>query len=77
MSYVVVYNALIPDGSQRLAIVYSKHIDSFESAVTFGENNVPTGVPFKVFHTSELPEFTEYRDSWYMDDIDFTDGVGA
>ena len=37
--------------------------------------DVPTGIPFKIVDRSELP--TEPQEVWEIDDIEFTDGVGA
>lgn len=38
--------------------------------------DVPSGKPFKIIDTSELPDRSQ-RDLWDVDEVDLTDGVGS
>ena len=39
--------------------------------------DVPTGKPFKIVNTLEIPTDRELRDAWSIDEALLTDGVGA
>ena len=39
--------------------------------------DVPFNKPFKIIDASELPADRTYRDSWFVEDSELTDGVGA
>lgn len=38
--------------------------------------DVPTGKPFKIVNTVEIPTDRELRDAWSIDEALLTDGVG-
>jgi hypothetical protein len=39
--------------------------------------DVPTGKPYKIVTTSDIPSDYTQRESWTVDEADLTDGVGA
>ncbi len=39
--------------------------------------DVPTGKPFKIVDTVDIPSDRELRDAWTVDEALLTDGVGA
>ena len=39
--------------------------------------DVPTGVPYKIVDVADVPADRQWRDSWTVDEVDLTDGVGA
>jgi len=39
--------------------------------------DVPTGKPYKIILTTDLPVDRTTRDFWTVADVDLTDGVGA
>jgi len=39
--------------------------------------DVPTGLPFKIVDTADIPTGRQWRNSWTVDEADLTDGVGA
>jgi hypothetical protein len=39
--------------------------------------DVPFNKPFKIIDASDLPTDRTHRDSWYVEDSELTDGVGA
>lgn len=41
------------------------------------QKDVPTGKPYKIIDTADLPADRELRDAWTIDDAELTDGVGA
>lgn len=41
------------------------------------QKDVPAGKPYKIINASEVPTERTYRNTWTVDDVDLTDGVGA
>lgn len=41
------------------------------------QKDVPTGKPYKIIDTAEIPTDRSLRDAWTVDEADLTDGVGA
>ena len=41
------------------------------------EKDVPTGYKYKIVEDSVLPTDESFRDAWYADESDLTDGVGG
>ena len=39
--------------------------------------DVPAGRPYKIVDVSEIPSERTFRDAWYVDEAELTDGVGA
>lgn len=73
MSQVIVYKqdsgiiAVVHPAAEALASMTLQQI---------AEKDVPTGKPYKIIDTADLP-VRSTRDSWTVDDADLTDGVGA
>ena len=40
------------------------------------KKDVPSGKPYKIINSSELPTDTTFRDAWTVDENVLTDGVG-
>jgi len=72
MEKVIVYR--LPDGGAAI-------ISPFEgSGLTLEEiavKDVPSGFPYKIINTSDLPQDSATRSLWDVDEADLTDGVGA
>lgn len=69
---VIVYQK--PDGG--VAVI----IPAPECGMTIEEiaaKDVPTGFPYKIMDTSELPVDRSQRELWTIDATTLTDGVGA
>ena len=41
------------------------------------QQQVPTGLKYKIVEDSEIPETREFRNAWDIADSELTDGVGA
>lgn len=39
--------------------------------------DVPTGVPYKIVSTDDIPTDRTFRAAWEVDEADCTDGIGA
>ena len=39
--------------------------------------DVPTGLPYKIVLTSDIPTDRQFRNEWTVDVADLTDGVGS
>lgn len=51
-----------------------------ESGLTTMETalkDVPTGLPFRIVDEADLPQDGSPFETWYVDNADLTDGVGA
>ena len=47
------------------------------SMEALAQKDVPTGLKYKIVEDSELPVPPDFRNAWYVDEADLTDGVGA
>lgn len=41
------------------------------------KKDVPSGLPYKIINSEDIPSDRSQRNSWTVDDADLTDGVGA
>lgn len=41
------------------------------------KKDVPTGQKYKIVEDSDISTDRSFRDAWFVDDADLTDGVGA
>jgi len=41
------------------------------------QQQVPTGLKYKIVEDSEIPETREFRNAWDIADSELTDGVGS
>ena len=39
--------------------------------------DVPTGKKYKIIEDSDIPTDRSFRNAWYVDESDLTDGVGS
>jgi len=66
-------------------IIYKTDEDGVAVIVPTGElpldevcrKDVPAGKPYKIVDVSEIPEDRTWRDAWYIDEAELTEGVGA
>lgn len=74
MSQVIIYN----QDNGVLAVVYptAEALASLDINA-IAQKDVPTGKPYKIIETNELPATRELRDAWKIADNELTDGVGA
>lgn len=74
MSQVIIYS----QENGVVAVIYpapaALEVMSIEE---IAEKDVPTGLPFKIIDSSELPTDRISRMAWTVDAEDLTDGVGA
>lgn len=73
MSQVIIYNQ---DNGVPAVVIPTPEALSNKSIQQIAVKDVPTGKPFKILDSSELPQKTP-QESWEVDDTDLTDGVGA
>jgi hypothetical protein len=72
MSQVIIYKH-----DDCLAIVYpTPEALNRYSIEAIALKDVPSGKPFKIIDSSELPS-REYRKQWDVDEADLTDGIGS
>jgi len=72
MEKVIVYK--ISDG--RVAVI-SPFGGSGLTIEEIADKDVPSGHPYKIINTSDLPQDRATRSLWDVDEADLTDGVGA
>ena len=41
------------------------------------KKDVPTGLKYKIVNTSDIPTDRSFRNAWYAEEADLTDGVGS
>ena len=41
------------------------------------KKDVPTGLKYKIVNTSDIPTDRSFRNAWYAEETDLTDGVGS
>jgi hypothetical protein len=63
-----------PDGSVAIIIPV---LDCGLTIEEIAAKDVPTGFPYKIMDTSELPIDRTQRELWTIDPATLTDGVGA
>lgn len=62
-----------PEGGVAVIIPFDCGLSVSEIAA----KDVPSGLPYKIVNSSEIPSDRSGRDAWVVDDSDLTDGVGA
>lgn len=74
MSQVIIYK----QDNGTIAIIYpTTEALTLLGIESIAQKDVPTGKPYKIIDTSELPVTRELRDAWTIADNELTDGVGA
>jgi hypothetical protein len=68
---LVVFN----EGGRVCVVHPAEPISSHSECVKLGEEVVPTGLPFGILESTELPDRGE-RDFWKVDNTELNDGVG-
>lgn len=46
------------------------------SPIDFAKRQVPLGLPFRIIAVSDLPASDDQRESWHIDEAEYSDGVG-
>jgi len=46
------------------------------SVTETAKKDVPTGLPYKIVHVSEIPSDRTFREAWDIDEVELTDGAG-
>lgn len=73
MSQVIIYT----QDNGIMAVIYpTPDALALYGIKAIAQKDVPTGKPYKIADSSTLPDRST-RDTWTMDDAEFTDGVGA
>jgi len=74
MSQVIIYKQ---DNGVAAIIYPSPEALELFSIEEIAEKDVPTGKPYKIVDSSEVPSDRTNRNGWTVDDEDLDDGVGA
>lgn len=74
MSDVIIYK----QDNGVVAVIYpTSEAISVLGVEAIAAKDVPTGKPYKIIDSADLPDDRSQRMAWTVEDADLTDGVGA
>tara|TARA_B100000085_G_scaffold185240_1_gene169288 strand:+ start:489 stop:728 length:240 start_codon:yes stop_codon:yes gene_type:complete len=73
--YAIVFQSNLPEYPGGVSVCHPTDITD-ETVEEIAKKVVPTGKPYKIIPSSEVPTDRSFRNAWTVEDSELTDGVG-